>query len=66
MPPPTPKETWIATFVNTLVFGVRRGYGNKYARLIANNEWTRQKDIAPEEAARQWAERQSAPPDAGN
>lgn len=44
MPPPTPKERWLATFVNTLMFDVRRSFGNKYALLVASNEWSREKE----------------------
>ena len=44
MPPPTPKERWLATFVNTLMFDVRLSFGNKYALLVASNEWSREKE----------------------
>ena len=57
MPPPTPKEDWIASFVNALVLDIRPDIGAKFASLVAANEWVRQRHIAPEKAARQWAGR---------
>ena len=34
MPPPTPKEQWIATFVNALLLDIRRDMGQEFARLV--------------------------------
>ena len=57
MPLPTPKEEWIVSFVNALVLDIRQDIGPKFARLVAASEWVRKQDIAPEKAAKLWADR---------
>lgn len=57
MPPPSPKEDWIAGFVNELVLRLRPDMGLKFAQLVAANEWRAHQAIAPEKAAKEWAKR---------
>ena len=54
MPPPIPKEEWLVRFVNELVLYVKPAYPDKYAQLIAANQWPIDHDKNPGEAARAW------------
>ena len=54
--PRHPKDEWVLGFVNALM-RIRKDMGNKFAYLVAKNEWTRAKHLPPATAAKQWAER---------
>lgn len=54
MPPPTPKDDWIAQFVSELLVRNRPELGSKFARLIALGEWVAHRSEKPEEVARRW------------
>lgn len=56
MPPPTPKDDWIAQFISELLVRNRPELGSKFARLIAIRSWPRCKGMAAEDAVRLWLE----------
>lgn len=51
-----PKDEWVVGFANALL-RIRKHIGNKFAFLVAKNEWVRAKHLPPDKAAKQWAER---------
>jgi hypothetical protein len=57
MPPPTPKDDWIAQFVTYLANDAKPSRGVKFATLIAHQEWPDHKDEPPREAAQRWLKR---------
>lgn len=61
MPPPTPKDDWIAQFVSELLLRQRPELGSKFARLIAHGEWVAHRGEKPAEVAKRWiAERKKS------
>lgn len=61
MPPPTPKDDWIAAFVAELTIRLRPDIGLKFAETIAANMWPRHKGMKAQDAAKHWAQSRTKP-----
>jgi hypothetical protein len=57
VPQPTPKDNWIAQFVTVLVVETKPSRGNKFARLIAGQEWRQHQDEPAREVALRWVKK---------
>ena len=57
MPQPTPKDNWVAQFVTVLVVETKPSRGNRFARLIAEQEWRQHQDEPAREAALRWVKK---------
>jgi hypothetical protein len=61
MPPePLTREQWTTEFAHELLTKHRPEVSPTHAHRVATYEWAARKDIAPAEAAKQWAAEQAA------